>query len=111
MRAVVPQKADEKGLMVIIEEANKSKLQDCELGSSGEVFENDPTGNIIDFESGRKALEKNGFDNEQNRVKLIERIRVPSRLPGDRLEFLLTIVLFVGLLSGLVDGVITSWRF
>jgi hypothetical protein len=27
------------------------------------------------------------------------------------LEFLLTIVLFVGLLSGLVDGVITSWRF
>ena len=106
---MVPQKADEKGLIVIIEEANKSKLQDCELGSSGEVFENDR--NIIDFESGRKALEKNGFDNEQNRVKLIERSRVPSRLPGDRLEFLLTIVLFVGLLSGLVDGVITSWRF
>ena len=54
----MPQKADEKGLIVIIEEANKSKLQDCELGRSGEVFENDPTGNIIDFESGRKALEK-----------------------------------------------------
>ena len=57
---MVPQKADEKGLIVIIEEANKSKLQDCEPGRSGEVFENDPTGNIIDFESARKALEKNG---------------------------------------------------
>ena len=95
---------------MIVEEANKSK-QDCELRSLREVFEKDPTRNIIDFESGRKALEKNGFDNEQNRVKLVERSRVPSRLPGDRLEFLLTIVLFVGLLSGLVDGVITSWRF
>jgi hypothetical protein len=48
---------------------------------------------------------------EQNRVTLIERGRVPFRLPEDWLEFLLTIVLFVGLLSGLVGGVIASWRF
>ena len=108
MRAVVPQKADEKGLIVIIEEANKSKLQDCELGSSGEVFENDPTGNIIDFESGREALKRNGFE-EQNRVRLMERNRLPSRLPEDWLEFLLTLVLFVGLLSGLVGGLASSW--
>jgi len=95
---------------MIIEEANKSKLQDCELGSLGEVLAKDPTRKIIDFESGRKALEKNGFDDDQNRVKLMERSRVPSRLPEDWLEPLLTLVLFVGLLLGLIGEVITSWR-
>ena len=93
-----------------MEEANKSRSQDCELRSLKEVFEKDPPRNIIDFESGRRALEKNGFDDEQSRVRLMERSRVPSRLPEDWLEFLLTLVLFVGLLSGLVGGVITSWR-
>ena len=95
---------------MIIEEANKSKLQDCELGSLGEVLKKDPTQKIIDFESGRKALEKNGFDDEQNRVRLMERSRVPSRLPEDWPEFMLTVVLFVGLLSGLVGEVIASSR-
>jgi hypothetical protein len=96
---------------MIIEEANKSKLQDCELGSLGEVLAKDPTRKIIDFESGRKALEKNGFDDDQNRVKLMKRSRVPSRLPEDWPEFLLTVVLFVGLLSGLVGEVIASSPF
>jgi hypothetical protein len=106
---VVLQKADEKGLMMI-KEAVKSKLQDCELRSLGEVSENDSTGNIIDFESGRKRLKKHGFADEQNRVRLMEGSRVPSRLPEDWMEFLLTFVLFVGLLWGLVGGVIASWR-
>jgi hypothetical protein len=109
MRVVVLQKADEKGLMMI-KEANKSNLQDCELCSLGELSENDSTGNIIDFESGRKRLKKHGFADEQNRVRLMERSRVPSRLPEDWIEFLLTFVLFVGLLLGLVGGVIASWR-
>jgi hypothetical protein len=95
---------------MIIEEASKRKLQDCELRNFGEVFEN-PTRNIIDFESGRKALEKVDFADEQNRVGLMERIGVPSRLPVDWLEFLLTVVFFVVLLLGLVGGVIASWRF
>jgi hypothetical protein len=95
---------------MIIEEASKIKLQDCKLCNFGEVFEN-PTRNIIDFESGRKALEKVDFDDEQNRVGLMERIGVPSRLPVDWLEFLLTVVFFVVLLLGLVGGVIASWRF
>ena len=95
---------------MIIEEASKRKLQDCELRNFGEVFEN-PTRNIIDFESGRKALKKVDFDDEQNRVGLMERIGVPSRLPVDWLEFLLTVVFFVVLLLGLVGGVIASWRF
>jgi len=32
---------------------------------------------IIDFEPGRKALKKNGFDDKQNPVTLMERSRVP----------------------------------
>jgi len=95
---------------MIIEEASKRKLQDCELRNFGEVFEN-PTRNIIDFESGRKALEKVDFDDEQNRVRLMERSGVPSRLPEDWLQFLMTVVFFVALLLGLVGGVSASWRF
>ena len=95
---------------MIIEEASKRKLQDCELRNFGEVFEN-PTRNIIDFESGRKALEKVDFDDEQNRVRLLKRSGVPSRLPEDCLQFLMTVVFFVALLLGLVGGVIASWRF
>ena len=93
-----------------MEEANKSRPQDCGLRSLGEDFEKDPARNIIDFESGRRALEKNGFDDEQNRVSLMVRSRVPSRLPEDWLELLLTLVLFFGLLSGLAGGVIAAWR-
>jgi hypothetical protein len=96
--------------IMIIEEASKIKLEDCELRNFGEVFEN-PTRNIIDFESGRKALENVDFDDEQNRVRLMERSGVPSRLPEDWLEFLMTVVFFVALLLGLVGGVIASWRF
>src|ERR1700730_2281777 len=67
--------------------------------------------NIIDFESAGEALKKVDFDDEQNRVRLMERSGVPSRLPVDWLEFLLTVVFFVVLLLGLVGGVIASWRF
>jgi hypothetical protein len=41
----------------------------------------------------------------------MERSRLPSRLLEDWPEFLLTLVLFVGSLSGLVGGVIASSRF
>ena len=97
--------------IMIFEEANKRKLQDCELRNFGEVFEKHPTRNIIDFESAGEALKKVDFDDEQNRVRLMERSGVPSRLPVDWLEFLLTVVFFVVLLLGLVGGVIASWRF
>jgi hypothetical protein len=96
--------------MMIIKEANKSKPQNYELRSLGGIFEKDPTRNIIDFESGRKALEQDGIDDEQNRVRPMERSRVASRLPEDWLEPLLTLVLFGGLLLGLVGGVVASWR-
>jgi hypothetical protein len=95
---------------MIIEAANKSKPQDCELRGLGEVFEKDSTRNIIDFESGRRALQKDGFADEQNRVRLMRSSRVPSRLPEDWLEFLLTFVLFAGSLVGVVGEVYASWR-
>jgi hypothetical protein len=96
---------------MIIEEANENKRQDCELHSRGEIFEKDPTRNIIDFESGREALEKGSFDDGQNRVKLVECSRLHSSLPYDWLEFLLAIMFFVGLLLALVGGLIALWRF
>jgi hypothetical protein len=110
MGDVGPQKAHEEGRIMIVEESNKSKFRDCEQRSLREVFEKDSTANIINFESGRKALKKDGFDDEQNRARLMERGRLPSRLPEDWLEFLLTLVLFFGLLLGLVGGVIALWR-
>jgi hypothetical protein len=97
--------------IMIFEEANKRKLQDCGLRNFGEVFQKHPTRNIIDFESGRKTLEKVDFDDKQNRVRLMQRSGVPSKLPEDRLEFLLTVIFFVVLLLGLVGGVVASWRF
>src|ERR1700724_3173207 len=97
--------------IMIIEEANKRKLQDCELRNFGEVFEKHPTRNIIDFESAGEALKKVDFDDEQNRGGLMERSGVPSRLPVDWLWVFLAVVFFVVLLLGLVGGVIASWRF
>jgi hypothetical protein len=96
---------------MIIERANKRKLQDGDPRNFGGVLEEHPTRNIIDFESGRKALEKVDLDDQQNRMGPMERIGAPSRLPEDRLEFLMTVVFFVLLLLGLVGGVVASWRF
>jgi len=62
-------------------------------------------------ELGRKALNGNGFADEPNGVRLMERSRLPFRLLEDWPELLLTLVLFVGSLSGLVGGVIASSRF
>jgi hypothetical protein len=95
---------------MIMEEANKSKAQDCELRSLREVFEKDPTRNIIDFESGRRALQGERLADEQSRVKLMQRSRVASSLPDDWLEFVLTFVLFAGSLVGVVGEFYASWR-
>jgi hypothetical protein len=94
---------------MIIEEANQRKRQDCKLPNFGELFEKHSTRKIIDFESGRRALQTVEFDDEQNRVA--QPSGVPSGLPIDWLEFLLTAGFFVLLLLGLVGGVIASWRF
>jgi hypothetical protein len=66
---------------------------------------------VIDFEAGRKALEKSLLKEEQNRARLVERIRLPGGLPDDRFELLITMALFFALLVGLYVGLIGSWRF
>jgi hypothetical protein len=97
--------------IMITEEGNQRKLQDWKLRNFREIFEEHSTRKIIDFESGRMALKKVDFDDEQNGVELMERSSVPSGLPVDWLEFLLTAGFFVLLLLGLVGGVVASWRF
>jgi hypothetical protein len=98
--------------MIFIEETTSTnKFRSLERPGPKQVTNQVMSQKIIDFERGRKALKKNGFDDKQNRVTLMERSRIFSKLPEDWFEFLLTVVLFVGLLSGLVGGVIASWRF
>ena len=97
--------------MVIIKETTKDKLGNRERQGAREVFKEVSTPKIIDFELGRKALEKGALEEEQSRARLMERIRLPGRLSGDWLEFSLTTGMFFALLLGLYVGLIDSWRF
>jgi hypothetical protein len=64
--------------------------------------------NIINFETGRKALEKGALKEEQRSVNLIKSIRLPGGLPYDWSELLLTMAMFFALLLGLYVGLIGS---
>jgi hypothetical protein len=94
--------------MVIIRETNKNRLGNRERRRAPREVS---TPKIIDFELGRKALEKGALEEEQSRARLMERIRLPGRLSGDWLEFSLTMAIFFALLLGLYVGLIGSWRF
>ena len=97
--------------MVIIKETNKNRLGNRERRRACEVFKEVSTPKIIDFELGRKALEKSALEEEQSRARLMERIRLPGELPDDWFELLLTMAMFFALLLGLYVGLIDSWRF
>ena len=97
--------------MAIIKETNQNRLGSREQRRGREVFKEVSTPKIIDFELGRKALEKGALEEEQSRARLMERIRLPGRLSGDWLEFSLTTGMFFALLLGLYVGLIDSWRF
>ena len=92
--------------MVIIEEKDKSQRGEREHwmapGASNAVL----TPKVINFEQGRKALEKGALEEEQNRVRLIKSI--PVGLPYDWLELLLTMAMLFALLLGLYVGLIGS---
>jgi hypothetical protein len=94
-----------------MEEANRNKLNNLERRTLRDVPDEVPTQTIINFESGRKALEKARLEEEQSRATLVERSPLQGRLPEDWLEFLLTIALFFALLLGLYVGLIGSWGF
>jgi hypothetical protein len=97
--------------MVIIKETSKNKLENRERRRVREIFKEVSTPKIIDFELGRKALEKDALEEEQSRARLKERICLPGGLPDHWFELLLTMAMFFALLLGLYVALIDSWRF
>ena len=97
--------------MAIIKETNQNRLGSREQRRGREVFKEVSTPKIIDFELGRKALEKGALEEEQSRARLMERIRLPGGLPEHWCELVLTMAMFFALLLGLYVGLIDSWRF
>jgi len=96
--------------MVIIKETSKNKLGNRERRRMRETFKEVSTPKIIDFELGRKALEKGALEEEQSRARLMERIRLPGG-SDHWFELLLTMAMFFALLLSLYVGLIDSWRF
>ena len=96
--------------MVIIKETNENKLGNRERRRAPKVFK-DLTPKIIDFEIGRKALEKGALEEGQSRATLMQRIRLPGGLPDDWFELVLTMAMFFALLLGLYVGLTDCWRF
>jgi hypothetical protein len=94
--------------MVIVDRTNRNKLANAEGSASGDGPDDVPSQKIVDFESGRKALEKGALDEEQSRARLVERIRLPGGLPDDRFELLITMAMVFALLLGLYVGLIGS---
>jgi hypothetical protein len=95
----------------MMEEADNKKLPDWQRAASGKDFAGDRARNIIDFESGCQALEKDSLYDGRRCVRLVEPDRLSRRLSFDWLELLLTIVLLVGSLLPLVGGLIASGWF
>jgi hypothetical protein len=60
--------------MVIIGGTDKSKRRERERWTAPEASNAVLTPNIINFEQGRKALEKGALEEEQSRVRLIKLI-------------------------------------
>jgi hypothetical protein len=94
-----------------MKEANRNKLSNLERRTLRDVSDEGSTKTIINFESGRKALEKAWLAEQQSRAMLVEHRPSQRRLLEDWLEFLLMIALFFALLVGLYAGLIGSWGF
>jgi hypothetical protein len=94
--------------MVIIEGTDKCKRGERERWMAPEISRSVLTRKIINFEQGRKALEKDALEEEQSRVRLIKSIRLPGSLPYDWSELLLTMAMLFALLLGLYVGLIGS---
>ena len=65
--------------MVSIEETNRNKLGNPRRPDPGKGTDEMPQ-KIIDFESGRKMLEKAWLEKEQIRARLVKRSRLPGSL-------------------------------
>jgi hypothetical protein len=94
--------------MVIIEGTDKSRRGEREKWMTPEVSTAVSTSNIINFEQGRRALEKGALEEEKSRERLIKSIRLPGGQPHDWSELLLTMAMLFALLLGLYVGLISS---
>jgi hypothetical protein len=94
--------------MVITDETDKSERGERERWIAPQASKAILAPNIINFETGRKALEKGALKEEQRSVKLIKSIRLPGGLPYDWSELLLTMAMLFALLLGLYVGLIGS---
>jgi hypothetical protein len=94
--------------MVISEGTGKSMRGERERWTAPEASKPVLTPRIINFEQGRKALEKGALEEKQSRVRLIKSIRLPGGLPYDFSELLLTMAMLFALLLGLYVGLIGS---
>jgi hypothetical protein len=99
-----PGSAGKREFMVIIEQTDKSKRGERERLIGSAALEGVLNQKIINFEQGRRALEK-GVE-EQNHRRLIKGIRFPGGRPYDWLELLLTMAMLFALLLGLYVGLI-----
>jgi hypothetical protein len=97
--------------MIIIDGKNKNKLKNPEPPDSGGDFTEVSPRKIIDFELGRKSLEKAGSEKAQTSARLAECSRSPGRPRDDWLEFLLTMGMFFAVFLGLYAGLVEVWRF
>ena len=94
--------------MVIIQETDKSKREEREQLIGSAALEGIMNPKIINFEQGRKALEKGALEEEQSRVRLTKSIGLPGGLPYDWSEVLLTMAMLLALLLGVYVGLMGS---
>ena len=97
-------------MMTTIEETDKNQLKSAERRGLEEAADKPPTRTIIDFESGRKVLERARSEERQRYAALLQHGRLPCRLPEDWLEFAVTMALFFALLFGFYVGLIGLWQ-
>ena len=64
--------------MAVKEDTNRNKIGAPERRDSGEGPDEAPLQKIIDFESGRKTLERPQLKKEQIHARLAERRRLPG---------------------------------
>lgn len=87
--------------MATIEEINKNELRGSSRWSSSS---GEPTPTVINFESARNALEPAELEEAHSRAALAEYSRLQKSLSEDWLELLLTMALFIAMLSALYIG-------
>jgi hypothetical protein len=94
--------------MVNNEEIYGNNLGGPERHDSEEGIDQVSPPKIIYLESGRKTLEKARLENEEDIARLLDHSRLTVRLADNRIEFLVTMVMFFALLVELYVGLIRS---